>query len=170
MALANEGKFVDRTPSVKAAGYIAGHSDHVNQLMTHYNIEEAAGGLLREKCNWENTERFQRDLVLPTHSMQELLTPDLRKSRFISFRDGFMENLFFPKTALGKVHPLGLKPAELNNYNYSYGNATVRSDPLYEVVLPKKDPLKVNEEYYKFHDKYVLSHKHYFPSERKNRQ
>ncbi|XP_073822220.1 EF-hand domain-containing family member B-like [Musca autumnalis] len=138
-------------------------------------LEEAAEHILKEKCRKgiqkarENVSLIKPSPVLPEGQVHDLLTPESKKSHFIEFREQFSEDMFFKKPKLGKVYPLQTKPDSLTNENFTYGIQSLKSGNLYDLILPKRSAEEINREYINWHDKYVISHGHYFPAERIHR-
>lgn len=168
--MANAGKYFDRTPCVKAAGVVYKFDGGAGDALKIYNCDDAAEGILKTICKEERMSRLVRNPFLPHENIKDLLETELKKSRFVAFREKFSEDMFFKKPALGMVYPLHCKPDDVTNENTTFGNKTESSDTLYKLVLPPIPPDEVNRKYMQWHEKYVLSHKHYLPSERVNRQ
>uniref|UniRef100_A0A1I8N0M1 EFHB C-terminal EF-hand domain-containing protein n=1 Tax=Musca domestica TaxID=7370 RepID=A0A1I8N0M1_MUSDO len=135
-------------------------------------LEEAAEYILKAKCRMEiqkareNVAQLNASPVLPEEHVHDLLSPELKKSHFVTFREQFSEDMFFKKPKLGKVYPLQTKPDRFTNENFTYGKESLRSGNLYELILPKKSVEEINREYTDWHEKYIKSHDHYFPAER----
>lgn len=174
--MANKGKYVDRNPDIHAAGKIVDNDLNVGDtLLANYSLEEYAENVIKKKCKEQNEQCKKKGSVgysttLPVESLKEIMSPESKKSRFVTFREKFQESMFFKKPELGKPFSLQCKPEELNNENTTYGKASIRSESCYGLILPNKSPEQVNREYIKWHDKYIISHKHYLPSEKINRK
>lgn len=108
-------------------------------------------------------------IIPEINQLKDVLAPDLNKSRFLEFRDRFYENLYCKKVPLGKITPANSKPDDVTNESRTFGKPHPKTESLYELALPKKSPDVVMREYVKWHDKYRLSHGHYFPSEQVHR-
>jgi len=80
--------------------------------------------------------------------------------------------MFSKKPALGEVKATQSKPDSVTNLSRTFGRTCVPEpeDSLYCVVLPPKSVEQVNREFAEFHDKHIVSHNHYFPSEQINRR
>ncbi|XP_017081214.1 EF-hand domain-containing family member B isoform X2 [Drosophila eugracilis] len=100
------------------------------------------------------------------------MTSELQKSRFMSFKEKFYEEMYFKKSNLGQVKPTYSKPDNVNNSSQTFGcpSSPTPSESLYSIIMPAKSAEQVNKEYQTFHDKKIISHNHYFPSEQINRQ
>lgn len=90
----------------------------------------------------------------------------------MSFKEKFYEEMYFKKTTLGGVKKTYSKPEDVTNISQTFGSPSSQSqnECLYDVILPAKSAEQVNKEYEAFHDKYIISHNHYFPSEQVNRR
>ncbi|XP_018789609.1 PREDICTED: EF-hand domain-containing family member B-like [Bactrocera latifrons] len=171
--MSNCGKYVDRNPSLRAAGKCFVSKEKTEDALKIFSTEEAAENILLTKCRLNNKNvsndvlPFQR--YIPEENIKELLSPELKKSRFVVFREKFAENMYFKKPELGKVFPLDSKPQNVTNDNTTFGDSTIRSESLYDLILPRKSPDEVNREYVRWHEKYIISHGHYLPSEQLSR-
>lgn len=164
--MANRGKFVDKNPEINAAGVVIEPSDAIGDSLKIYSNEEAAKYIIDKKCKIAKEKVIAKlPLHLPEGSVHELLTPEMKKSRFVAFREKFSEDMFFPKPELGKALQSNSIPSNLSNESKCYGKLSTKEEALYSIVLPKKSQEEVNREYIKWHDKYLISHKHYLPSE-----
>ncbi|CAD6999054.1 unnamed protein product [Ceratitis capitata] len=167
--MSNSGKFVDRNPTLRAAGKSFISKDKAEDALKMYSTEEAAENVMLTKCLLKN-KKSRADLLpferyIPEENIKELLSPELKKSRFVVFREKFAENMYFKKSELGKVFPLDSKPENITNDNTTFGDFTKRSESLYDLILPPKSPEEVNREYVNWHEKYIISHNHYLPAE-----
>uniref|UniRef100_A0A1A9W0N5 EF-hand domain-containing protein n=1 Tax=Glossina brevipalpis TaxID=37001 RepID=A0A1A9W0N5_9MUSC len=172
--MAYKGKYVDRNPNMLAAGKIQESDGAVGDFLKIHSTEEEAENIMKFKCKEKMDEiKWKACLCFPPYmpqeSVHELLSPEMKKSRFVSFREKFLERMFFRKPELATSFPVHSKPDDYTNESTTYGKKMNRSESLYDVVLPKKTAADVNRDYIKWHDKYVLSHKHYLPSEKTNR-
>lgn len=172
--MSNCGKYVDRNPTLRAAGKCFASKEKAEDALQIFSTEEAAENILLTKCRLSNKKvnndvlPFQR--YIPEENIKELLSPELKKSRFVVFREKFAENMYFKKAELGKVFPLDSKPQNITNDNTTFGDSTMRSESLYDLILPRKSPDEVNRDYIRWHEKYIISHGHYLPSEQISRQ
>uniref|UniRef100_A0A1A9W0N3 EFHB C-terminal EF-hand domain-containing protein n=1 Tax=Glossina brevipalpis TaxID=37001 RepID=A0A1A9W0N3_9MUSC len=171
--MAYKGKYIDRNPNMLAAGKIQ-ESDAIfgDLLKTRSNEDQdLAAYAMRYECQQkrEKHEYYTASPFLPVGSLHEIMNPELKKSRFVSFREKLLEGMYFPKHELGKPFVVHSKPKELTNENMTYGSSLRRSESVDGVLFPKKTASQVNREYIEWHDKYLISHKHYFPSEKINR-
>ncbi|XP_052843879.1 uncharacterized protein LOC128257095 [Drosophila gunungcola] len=175
--MANKGHFVDRNADIPTAGVstfgLDGEGD-VRDCLIINNTEELAENVVRAKCQEDRTTLFSLPAgsVIPTISLSELLTSELQKSRFVSFKEKFYEEMYHKKGNLGQVKPTFSKPDSVTNFSQTFGRPSnpIPSESLYSIILPPKSPEQVNREYQEFHDKYIISHNHYFPSEQINRK
>lgn len=173
--MANKGKYVDRNPTIRSAGVILEPNDTVGNTLKIYSPEEIAANIMLLKCKKQTQELQENSSLgyspfLPNETLKDLLSPELKKSRFVAFREKFAEDMFFKKPVLGKVLQVHSKPEDYTNESFVYGNRKPKSEKAYELVLPKKTAEQVNREYMNWHDKYVVSHRHYLPSERIKRK
>jgi len=172
--MANKGHFIDRNTNIPTAGLstvgLDGEGD-VKTCLSISNPEEFAESLVKAKCP-QNKEKFPALSVIPSSSIRDLLTSELQKSRFMSFKEKFYEEMYFKKPNVGKVKQSLSKPDSVTNLSQTFGSPSslAPSESLYTVVMPTKSTEQVNREYEAFHDKYIISHNHYFPSEQINRK
>ncbi|KAH8364330.1 hypothetical protein KR084_006065 [Drosophila pseudotakahashii] len=175
--MANRGLFVDRNTNIPAAGLttigLDGQED-VKHCLSISNPEELAESLVKTKCGQikQNFYSIPAGSVIPSNSLRDLLTSELKKSRFMSFKEKFYEEMYFKKPHLGQVRKTFSKPDSVSNHSQTFGSpsSAAPSEPLYAIVMPNKSAEQVNKEYEAFHDKYIISHNHYFPSEQVNRK
>lgn len=162
--------YIDHNPSVRPTGKLIQSDEAVGDILKIYTSEEAAFNIINSMCkNQHQTIQNTGDLAfgkfLSTESVKDLLSPELKKSRFIAFREKFSEDMFLKKHELGKALSI---PFTNDNFTYGFKNNT--SESVYELICPNKSPQQVNEEFLKWHDKYLVSHKNYLPSERIKRK
>ncbi|XP_017060078.1 EF-hand domain-containing family member B [Drosophila ficusphila] len=175
--MANKGHFVDRNLDIPTAGLstigLDGEGD-VAECLSIKNPADLAESFVRAKCK-EKLSKSQSSpsaLVMPSCSIRDLMTSELQKSLFVSFKEKLYEELYFKKAKLGNAKETHSKPESVTNFSQTFGraaNPTHGSNSLYTTIMPPKSPKEVNQEYQKFHDKYIISHNHYFPSEQVNR-
>uniref|UniRef100_A0A1A9WEY7 EF-hand domain-containing protein n=1 Tax=Glossina brevipalpis TaxID=37001 RepID=A0A1A9WEY7_9MUSC len=176
VTMAYKGKYIDRSPNIRAGGKVIVPDAFVADSMKFYSHEEMGACIMRNKnCNDVVKEKMRGENVAflpcaPDDSVKGILTPELSKTRWTSLREKFMEENSFKKHELGKAVPANSKPKEFTNENRTYGMKTLRSESIYDLIFPKKTVNEVNFEYMNFHDKYVISHNRYFPSEQVNRR
>lgn len=173
--MANKGKFFDRMPDTRAAGIVIEPDGNIGDNLKVYPLVEQAENIMKRKCRQQLQEK-RRDGNLgyrqnmPTDSVPELMSPELKKSRFLVFREKFMEGMFLPKVELGKSFNVGSKPDHFTNTSTTYGNKIERSEDCYQLIFPNKSPEQVNREFIEWHDKKLISHNRYLPSEQINRK
>ncbi|XP_039487168.1 uncharacterized protein LOC120448974 isoform X1 [Drosophila santomea] len=175
--MANKGHFIDRNANIPAAGLSTSGLDGeegVKVCLSISNAEELAESLVRRYCGQinEKSNHLPAGSVLPSSSIRDLLSSELQKSRFTSFKEKFYEEMYFRKSTLGEVKKTYSKPDSVTNTSQTFGSPSSpgQSESLYGVILPAKSAEQVNKEYEAFHDKYIISHNHYFPSEQVNRR
>lgn len=171
----NKAKVFDRMPDTRAAGKIFESNGNIGDSLQVYPLVEQAENIMKRKCREELQQKRRSGNLgsrqnLPSDSVPELMTPELKKSRFLVFKEKFMEGMFFPKVELGRSFNVGSKPPEYTNTSTTYGTKIERSDPCYDLILPRKTPEQVNREYIEWHDKKLISHNHYLPSEQIKRE
>uniref|UniRef100_A0A1B0ABF8 EFHB C-terminal EF-hand domain-containing protein n=1 Tax=Glossina pallidipes TaxID=7398 RepID=A0A1B0ABF8_GLOPL len=169
--MAYKGKYIDRHPDIRAAGKIFATDERLGDRLNMYSDEEMASYAVRYKCKEKapKHELYPASPFLPVGTMHEIVSPDLKRSRFVSFREKVLEEMYFPKHKLGKPFVVHSKPDTLTNENMTYGMPVQRSESVKDLLFPSKTAGQVNRDYIEWHDKYLLSHKHYFPSEQINR-
>jgi len=110
--MANKGHFIDRNTNIPTAGLstvgLDGEGD-VKTCLSISNPEEFAESLVKAKCA-QNKEKFPALSVIPSSSIRDLLTSELQKSRFMSFKEKFYEEMYFKKPNVGKVKQTLSKP------------------------------------------------------------
>lgn len=170
--MAYKGKYIDRHPDIKAAGKIFATDERLGDRLNMYSDEEMASYAVRYKCKEKapKHELYQASSFIPVGTMQEIVSPDLKRSRFVSFREKLLEGMYFSKHKLGRPLVVHSKPDTLTNENMTYGMPVQRSESVKGLLFPSKTAGQVNRDYIEWHDKYLLSHKHYFPSEQVTRQ
>lgn len=172
----NIGRFKDRNADIRAAGVRSAVDDEnsASKCMTISHIEEVADHLIRTDCRRKQLRNagllWRESPCLPTVSVPELMAIEKSKSRFTVFKEKFSEEMYLKQAKLGEVKPTGSKPDNVTNLSCTFGRETRSKERLYDMVLPPKPAEQVNREFAKFHDKYVISHNHYFPSEQVNRK
>ncbi|XP_037819166.1 uncharacterized protein LOC119608718 [Lucilia sericata] len=169
--MSNKGKYIDRNPTLRTAGKLLECTETVGDALKIYSPQEAAFNIMNMKCKKQlQAAKANTSLgyspFLPNESLKDLLSPELKKSRFVAFKEKFSEDMFFKKPELGQVFPLQSKPIEYTNENFTYGLKNLESERLYELVCPNKTAQQVKREFLQWHDKYLISHKHYLPAER----
>ncbi|EDW70929.1 EF-hand domain-containing family member B [Drosophila virilis] len=171
----NIGRFRDRNADIRAAGVRSAVDDEnsASKCMTISHIEEVADHLMRTDCRRKQLRNagllWRESPCLPTVTVPELMAIEKSKSRFTVFKEKFSEEMYLKQAKLGEVKPTGSKPDNVTNLSCTFGRETRSKERLYDMVLPPKPAEQVNREFAKFHDKYVISHNHYFPSEQVNR-
>ncbi|XP_075152357.1 uncharacterized protein LOC142226315 [Haematobia irritans] len=138
----------------------------------HCDLLEEAANILYANCR-RNIQRSREQIkgncnspYLPEENAKDIISPKILKSRFVEFSEQFLEDIFFKKPKLGQVLPLKAKPDTLTNENFTYGLKYPKSESAYELMFPHKTAKEVNHEYTNGHEKYIISHNHYFPSEK----
>ncbi|KAH8418748.1 hypothetical protein KR222_011711 [Zaprionus bogoriensis] len=174
--MANVGRYTDRNADIRAAG-LSSTVDYTNttgNCMTIMHPEEIAESLIRAECKRIKLKNagqlWPESPCLPEVSVPELLAFEKSKSRFTVFKEKFSEDLFLKQAKLAEVKPTFSKPDTVTNWSRTFGRETKSKERLYELVLPPKPAEQINREFAKFHDKYIISHNHYFPSEQVNRK
>lgn len=174
--MANIGRFIDRNADIRTAG-VGSRPDYTNttgNCMTIMHPEEVAEGWIRDECKRLKVKsagkRCPRSPCLPIESVGELLDFERSKSRFTVFKEKFSEEMFLKQAKLAEVKPTFSKPDSVTNLSRTFGRETRCKETLYEVVMPPKTAEQINREYGTFHDKHIISHNHYFPSEQVNRK
>ncbi|XP_062135842.1 EF-hand domain-containing family member B [Drosophila sulfurigaster albostrigata] len=174
--MANVGRFKDRNADMRAAG-VSSAVDTENttgNCLIVMHPEEVAEQLIRAECKRlklkNGGQLFPETPCLPTVSVPELLAIEKSKSRFTVFKEKFSEDMYLRQAKLAEAKPTGSKPDSVTNWSRTFGRETTAKERLYDLVLPPKKPEQVNQEYGQFHDKYIVSHNHYFPAEQINRK
>lgn len=174
--MANIGHFIDRNADIRAAG-VGSAPDYTNttgNCMTILHPEEAAEGWIRDECKRLRVKsagkRSPENPCLPVISVPELLAFERSKSRFTVFKEKFSEEMFLKSAKLAEVKPTFSKPDSVTNLSRTFGRQTKSKERLYDMILPPKSAEQINREYATFHDKHIISHNHYFPSEQINRK
>ncbi|XP_053958594.1 uncharacterized protein LOC128863457 [Anastrepha ludens] len=167
--MSNCGKYVDRNPTLRAAGICTKILETAEDALKRYSIDEAAESIMHTKClqkyNAMRGDLLPNQRFIPEENLKELLSPELQKSRFVVFREKFAENMYSKKAELGKALQVDSKPEYITNESTTFGEPTQRSEPLYNLMFPCKSPDEVNRDYVRWHEKYIISHGHYLPSE-----
>jgi len=136
--------------------------------------EEVAEQLIRAECKRLRLKSagqlWPESPCLPGISVPDLLSIEKSKSRFTVFKEKFSEDMYLKQAKLAEAKPTHSKPDSVTNWSRTFGRETKAKERLYDLVLPPKKAEQVNQEYGEFHDKYVVSHNHYFPSEQINRK
>ncbi|ALC44726.1 CG33490 [Drosophila busckii] len=99
-----------------------------------------------------------------------LLAVESSKSRFAVFMEKTSEDMYLKQPKLGQVKQTHSKPDSVTNLSQTFGKQTPPFDRLYDIILPPKTVEQVNREHGDFHEKYIVSHSHYFPAEQINRK
>ncbi|XP_017021150.3 EF-hand domain-containing family member B [Drosophila kikkawai] len=136
--------------------------------------EELAESLVRANSCGQSSAKFYipDGPVIPVNSIQDLLTVELQKSRFASFKEEFFEELYFKRAKVGEVQPAFSKPESVTNMSRTFGcpSSLTPTTSLYALVMPPKTPEQVSKEFKEFHEQRIVSHNHYFPAEQINRK
>ncbi|KAH8369773.1 hypothetical protein KR093_000961 [Drosophila rubida] len=174
--MANLGRFKDRNADMRAAG-VSSAVDAENttgNCMIIFHPEEVAEQLIRAECKRLQIKNagqlWPESPCLPTVSVPELMAIEQSKSRFAVFKEKFSEDMYLKQAKLAEAKPTGSKPDSVTNWSRTFGLVTTARERLYDLILPPKNAEQVNQEYGQFHDKYILSHNHYFPAEQINRK
>ncbi|XP_034483844.1 EF-hand domain-containing family member B [Drosophila innubila] len=174
--MANIGRFKDRNADLRAAG-VSSAVDYENttgSCMVISHPEEVAEQLIRAECKRLRLKSagqlWPESPCLPGISVPDLLSIEKSKSRFTVFKEKFSEDMYLKQAKLAEAKPTHSKPDSVTNWSRTFGRETKAKERLYDLVLPPKKAEQVNQEYGEFHDKYVVSHNHYFPSEQINRK
>lgn len=158
----------DPFPIICPAG-IKSKLEPIKELLEHYERGEAAGYLLEKKKVDSLPPPEYVYEQMPKNSVGELLDVYSQKSKFQMFKEDFYEELYYKKKPLAKpCSPKWYVPAR--DSDFAFGIPSVRDEPLYGLVLPKKSWETVSKESEAAHDWYVFSHNDYYPSEKKNRK
>ncbi|XP_034655731.1 uncharacterized protein LOC117893274 [Drosophila subobscura] len=170
--MANIGHFVDRNADVRAAGLASFRApEHIQDCFTFRHPEEQAEALIRAECQRLLVKPSgPRTPIIPSTSVGDLLSTELQKSRFMAFKEKFSEDMYFKKAKLGKIAPAHSKPDTVTNESRSFGRPSSKPEPLYEIIMPAKPAEQVNREFGEFHEQRIISHNHYWPSEKINRK
>ncbi|XP_017090043.2 EF-hand domain-containing family member B [Drosophila bipectinata] len=166
--MANVGHFTDRNKDIRAAGLSSSGliGNGAKDCLIFNHSEELAEHLVRADCAQKHPRpEGPRTPIKPDSSLKDLLTSELRKSRFVSFKEKFYEELYFKKPIVGEVKPAYTKPDSVTNLSQTFGRPSNSTDSLYSLIMPVKSAEEVNREYGEFHDKHIVSHNHYFPAE-----
>ncbi|KAH8309727.1 hypothetical protein KR067_001450, partial [Drosophila pandora] len=170
--MANVGHFTDRNKDIRAAGFSSQGllGDGAKGCLIFNHPEELAEHLVRADCAQKHPRpEGLRTPFMPEGSLKYLLTNELRKSRFVSFKEKFYEELYFKQAIVGEVKPANSKPDSVTNLSQTFGKPSNSTDSLYSIIMPVKSAEEVNREYGEFHDKHIVSHNHYFPAEQIHR-
>ncbi|XP_030384315.1 uncharacterized protein LOC115631644 [Scaptodrosophila lebanonensis] len=173
--MANTGHYIDRNPTLRAAGVSTNLDDFKTQdCLTISHIEEKAEHLIQAECRRKRRENapllMKLSPIMPNNNMEEIFSGSLTKSRFLAFKEKFTEDMYLKKSKVGRVKPAFSKPNDVNNVNYTFGHPPGPSEPLYTTILPQKSAEQVNREYGEFHEQHLISHNHYWPAEQINRK
>ncbi|KAM7353989.1 uncharacterized protein ACRADG_005860 isoform 1-T2 [Cochliomyia hominivorax] len=169
--MSNKGKYIDRNPELRTAGKVFPLQETVGDSLKIYSFEEVAFNIINSKCRKQINDLKQSanlgySQFLPNDTLKDLLCPELKKTRFVAFREKFAEDMFFKKPELGLVYPTQSKPDKFTNENFTYGLKNPECEELYKLVLPQKSVEEVKRDSFKWHDKYLISHKDFWPGER----
>ncbi|EDW72749.1 uncharacterized protein Dwil_GK17019 [Drosophila willistoni] len=171
--MVNNERCKDQIGDMRAAGLpsVIGGKDHrLGVCLNIANPEEKAEYMITAECRRKRAVVTPRSPIMPENSVGNLLAIELSKSRFAAFKEKFSEDMYFKKAKLGHAKPAGAKPEHITNTNTTFGCSSTNSEKVYPIILPQKTAQQINEEYASFHDKYILSHNHYFPAEQVNRK
>ncbi|XP_017133972.1 uncharacterized protein LOC108150351 [Drosophila elegans] len=172
--MANFGRYKDRNPDMRAAGRMSfGNPAELygtKECIQIVNMEEEAENRIRALCRQHKAKPYgKRTPKLPTNKIENIFGNQDR-GLFAEFQEKFRENMFFKKPVLGEARECNSKPDDVTNLSRTFGRVSNAEDSLYAVVMPRKTAEQVNREYGEFHDKHIISHNHYFPSEQINRR
>lgn len=147
----------------------------VSDLSHQYLVEDYVENLFQKNKNqFKEAEIHARDLPRKPSTyegIEDCICPP-EKTKFQEFYDKVYEAKYksLKERPLGKSRDCSSKPEDISNETTTFGRTTEVGVPLYDLVLPNKTPFQVIYEHEEGHDKYLLSHKHYFPAERINRK
>jgi len=174
--MANVGRFKDRNADLRAAG-VSSAVDYENttgNCLINSHPEEIAEHLIKAECKrlrLKNTgQLYPESPCLPAVTVPELMAIEKSKSRFTAFKEKFSEEMYLKQAKLAEAKPTFSKPDSVTNWSRTFGRETKAKERLYDLVMPPKKAEQVNREYGEFHDKHIVSHNHYFPSEQINRK
>lgn len=158
----------DPFPIICAAG-VQNSFDPINELLENYETSEAAGYLLDKKNADQIPPPEYVYANMPKDSVSELLDIYSQKSKFQMFKENFYEELYYKKKPLAKsCTPKWFVPPK--DSEFAFGIASIKDEPVYDLILPKKSWAEISKNSEAAHDWYVLSHNDYYPSEKKDRK
>ncbi|KAH8296033.1 hypothetical protein KR054_000840 [Drosophila jambulina] len=173
----HKGHVIDRNADIPTAGISTKciTEDALRKCMDIAHPEELAESLVRaDRCGrgYAKASYLREGPFMPSGSVRDILTTELQKTRFASFKERFYEELFFKRADVGKIQPAHTKPDSVTNMSRTFGCPTSvdPNESLYSLIMPQKTPEQVNSEYQEFHEKRIISHNHYFPAEQINRK
>ncbi|EDW29401.1 GL22816 [Drosophila persimilis] len=174
--MANIGHFIDRNADIRAAGLSSlrtteANRESIKDCFVFSHMEEKAEHMLRAECkHLKIHSKSRRTPIVPCNTVGDLLSTELQKTRFMAFKEKFSEDMYFKKPKLGDITPAHSKPDSVTNESRTFGRPSTFPEPLYDIILPPKPAEQVNREFGEFHQKRIISHNHYFPSEQINRK
>ncbi|XP_022218286.2 uncharacterized protein LOC111071319 [Drosophila obscura] len=170
--MSNIGRFVDRNADIRAAGLAISYEDIVSaqDCLSFTHAAELGEQMMRQECRRSVAKpQGPRTPILPNNNVDQIFSTAGEMSRFLSFRMKLYEDLYSKQSPLGSARPAHSKPESVTNDSQTFGCVSTTSETLYSIMLPPKSAEQVNKEYNEFHDKRIVSHNHYFPSEKINR-
>ncbi|KAH8301258.1 hypothetical protein KR018_009681 [Drosophila ironensis] len=170
--MANVGHFTDRNKDIRAAGLnsVGFVGDGAKDCMSIIHPEEMASNIIRADCAKKQTRQCRpRTPIKHPSTLGDLFTSELQKSRFVSFKEKFYEELYFKKGRVGEVMPANSKPDSVTNWSQTFGKTSDGEGSLYSIIMPEKSAEEVNREYVDGHRNHIVSHNHYFPAEQIDR-
>ncbi|XP_022232177.2 uncharacterized protein LOC111080702 [Drosophila obscura] len=174
--MANIGHFIDRNADMRAAGLSSirntgADTERVQDCFVFGHPEEKAEAMIRDECRRLLVKPTgPRTPIIPCITVGDLLSTELKKSRFMAFKEKFSEDMYFRKPKLGEITPAHSKPDSVTNESRIFGRSSSIPEPLYDIIMPPKRAEQVNREFGDFHQQRIISHNHYFPSEKINRK
>ncbi|SPP76490.1 uncharacterized protein LOC117579187 [Drosophila guanche] len=170
--MANIGRFVDRNADIRAAGLTISYGDLVSaqDCLSFAHPAELGEQLMRQECRRRVLRPAgPRTPIIPSNNVDNIFSSGEEKSRFLSFKQMLYEDIYSRRSKLGSTRPAHSKPESVTNDSQTFGCSSTSSESLYPIILPPKSAEQVNKEYNEAHDKRIISHNHYFPSEKINR-
>ncbi|KAH8265000.1 hypothetical protein KR038_012065 [Drosophila bunnanda] len=172
----HKGHFIDRNADIPPEGQSIKGKETLRNCLKYNHPEELAESLVRaSKCGPKNAKySYLREggPFMPNNSLGDLLTVELQKSRFASFKESFYEELFFKRANVGEIKPAHSKPESVTNMSRTFGrpSSLTPEESLYSMIMPMKSREQVNSEFTECHEKRIVSHNHYLPAEQINRK
>ncbi|XP_016999580.2 uncharacterized protein [Drosophila takahashii] len=171
--MANRGHYIERNGTKRAAGlpsFGPERSTPKDCLIIAHPAEEI-GSRIEAKCRMNRQQAIGKSQpFIPDCNIGDVLSSESQKSRFATFKEKFLEDMYCKSGKIAQIMSTHSKPEDVTNWSRTFGHANPPADTLYSTILPEKSADQVNREYGEFHRGHIVSNNHYFPSEQVNRR
>jgi len=166
--MANKGHFIERNGTTRAAGLPSFGPEELTSkdcLIIAHPADEIRSRIEAECKRNRSLPIGKLQPFIPDGSIGDALSSESQKTRFTTFKEKFLEDMYCKSGKVAQIVPTHSKPDDVTNWSRTFGHANPPADTLYSTIMPEKSADQVNREYGEFHRGHIVSNNHYFPSE-----